>query len=102
MDSMNPETLRGVNEILKGKLDYVEGHRGQPTLMAQRLEAYMPLTGAEDCPQCWLHDGLHTRLVLEEQSEGVDLLSCPCCQFSEFVVSIQTAPRLAASETCAC
>jgi len=84
--SMGSRTLRDVNDILKYMLGHDERHRLQPALMARRLDADAPPAGADSCPERRSHDVEHPVLVLEEQSEDIDLLPCPCCQVPEFVV----------------
>jgi len=87
--AMKASTLQGVNAMLGGKLDHVVMHLADPDLMQQRLADYTPITGAEHCPTCWMKHGDHAALYLEQQYEGVDLLTCPRCNFSEFVMSVQ-------------
>ena len=93
--AMKASTLQGVNDMLGGKLDHVVMHLADPDLMQQRLADYAPITGAEHCPTCWMKHGDHVALFLEQQYEGVDLLTCPRCNFSEFVMSVPHDPALA-------
>ena len=80
---------RTKEDLLGGKLNHVIAQLETPDLVAERLAGYLPITGAEHCPQCWMKHGAHIALALEQQCEGVDLLACPRCDFSEFVMSTQ-------------
>ena len=83
--ALNPGSLHHMTEFFGRRFEYLDPHRQNDALRGARVAAYAPAPGHEDCPACWVKNGLRTPLELRESLGRMDITVCPRCTFCELL-----------------
>lgn len=85
LTALDPQALARRAALFGRRFEFLEPHRRDSALRGERIAAYAPAPGAEECPACWVSNGYRTPLAVRESLGRADITACPRCSFCELL-----------------